>query len=107
MTEQTPNTIDIVETSFRKKGGELRTIRFLCMDQLDSDFKGAHINGKGTRQLAENYRVVWDVENEAFRTINVDTIDCQPHFRTVGAAAYLRNYNKYEYTFFEDKAHNE
>ncbi len=60
--------------TFTKKNGDERTMRFVRMEDLPTQFLNNQITGTGTeRKLAEGLELVWDVENSGFRVFNWNT----------------------------------
>lgn len=81
-----PQTIDsallsnVVTLSFTKKNGELRTMTCTKSLALLSSFEGRtflkYKEPRGPkRPLPTNLIVVWDIDEQGFRTINCDTVE--------------------------------
>lgn len=63
-----------MEATFVKANGEKRTMKYIVMGELDEQFKKQHIKGTGKPKSNPDLATVWDVERDAFRTINTKTI---------------------------------
>ena len=61
--------------TFRKKDGTLREINFLQLKDLPPGFLAGKIKGNsGPPPLKENYQLVWDIDNNDFRVVNMTTV---------------------------------
>ncbi len=69
---------NVYHTIFTKKDGSDRSIRYIAMDDLHPDFKEQEITGTGTKRTGPRHVACWDVEANAFRTVNLDTIKQTP-----------------------------
>jgi hypothetical protein len=57
--------------TFQKKDGSLRTMRFLLIKDLPSDFVASKIKGGNkSHSLNEGMELVWDIDEGAFRIFN-------------------------------------
>ena len=72
--------------TFKKKDGSLRTMRFLLIKDLPSSFVSTKIKGGNTQHvLTEGMELVWDIDEQAFRVFNRNTV--------------LDKIEEFEYTF--------
>jgi len=61
--------------TFKKKDGNLRTMRFVTLDNLPEGFFISQTKGTGKkRTLAEGSNLVWDLDKQGFRVFNRNTI---------------------------------
>ena len=61
--------------TFKKKDGNLRTMRFVTLDNLPEGFFISQTKGTGKkRTLAEGSNLVWDLDRQGFRVFNRNTI---------------------------------
>ncbi len=61
--------------TFTKKNGDARTMNYVRLTDLPTDFLDAQITGTGTdRNLAEGQELVWDLERSGFRVFNHNTV---------------------------------
>ena len=61
--------------TFTKKSGDERTMNFVRLQELPEQFLNSRITGSGAaRNLAEGQELVWDVDNNAFRVFNWNTV---------------------------------
>lgn len=58
------------EATFVKSTGEMRTMRFVKLDDLPVDFLSERIKGGRKTNLNENMERVWDLDKKDFRTFN-------------------------------------
>ena len=59
--------------TFKKKSGELRTMKFVKITDLPEEFLNEAIKGTGAkRSMPTGLELVWDVEKKSFRTFNWD-----------------------------------
>jgi len=66
--------------TFKKKNGSERTMRFVRIPDLPSEFIATKIKGGNKSHiLSEGMELVWDIDEKAFRVFNrttvVDTIE--------------------------------
>lgn len=65
----------IKEATFVKKDGTKRTMRFVELTDLPEDFLKSKVkNNSKSPTLPQGYQVVWDVEKENFRILNLNTL---------------------------------
>ena len=61
--------------TFRKKDGTMRTMRFLLLKDLPTDFVGSKIKGGNrSHSLNEGMELVWDIDEGAFRVFNRSSV---------------------------------
>ena len=61
--------------TFRKKGGSLRTMRFVNLKDLPEGFFISQTKGTGKKtSLTEGSSLVWDLDKQGFRVFNRNTI---------------------------------
>lgn len=61
--------------TFKKKDGNLRTMRFVDLKDLPEGFFVSQTTGTGKkRTLAEGSNLVWDLDIQGFRVFNRNTI---------------------------------
>lgn len=65
--------------TFKKKDGSNRTMSFLLIRDLPTEFVAARVKGTQRHTLNEGMELVWDIDEKAFRVFNrttvVDTIE--------------------------------
>ena len=63
------------KTTFKKKNGSERTIRFVRISEMPTEFIGSKIKG-GNRPhlLGEGMELVWDIDENDFRIFNSKTV---------------------------------
>ncbi len=72
--------------SFKKKDGSIRTMRFLILKDLPTDFVASKIKGGGSKHaLVEGMELVWDIDEQGLRIFNRNTV--------------LDNIEEFDYTF--------
>ena len=65
--------------TFRKKNGDERTMNFVQLSELPTEFLNTKISGSGNeRNLDEGLELVWDIENNGFRVFNWNTVVGNP-----------------------------
>ncbi len=61
----------VYTTEFKKKNGELRTIKYVRpFEEHDEAFINANVKGVKKQTLSEGFERVWDIEAQGFRVIN-------------------------------------
>ena len=61
--------------TFQKKDGSLRTMRFLLLKDLPSDFVASKIKGGNSpHRLTEGMELVWDIDENSLRIFNRTTV---------------------------------
>ncbi len=64
--------------TFKKSGGEDRTMYFVRTDDLPVSFVANNTKGTGRkRKLDEGFETVWDLEQRSWRTFNWNTADTE------------------------------
>ena len=68
------------KATFKKKNGSERTMRFVLIPDLPTEFVASKIKGGNKSHiLGEGMELVWDIETNDFRVLNrktvVDTIE--------------------------------
>jgi len=56
--------------TFEKKDGSLRTIKFLQLKDLPTDFIAGKVKGSQQHILKEGMELVWDIDEAGFRVFN-------------------------------------
>ena len=56
--------------TFEKKDGSLRTIKFLLVKDLPTDFLAGKVKGTQQHNLREGMELVWDIDEHGFRVFN-------------------------------------
>jgi len=56
--------------TFEKKDGTLRTIKFLLVKDLPTDFLAGKVKGTQSHLLKEGMELVWDIDEQGFRVFN-------------------------------------
>jgi hypothetical protein len=57
--------------TFQKKDGSFRTMRFVTLKDLPTEFVSARIKGGNSpHKLSEGMELVWDIDENAFRVFN-------------------------------------
>ena len=75
MTVDSNNMVLSQTATFVKKNGDNRTMNFVKLNELPQNFLNTQLKGTGqTRTLAEGMELVWDLDAEAFRVFNWNTI---------------------------------
>lgn len=87
----------VYQTTFTKRDGRSRQIRYITFDDLHPDFIGQQIKGTGSKKTGPRSSLVWDVESQAFRTVNLDTITETPVL--YGQAALYEQGGDLQYTW--------
>lgn len=65
----------IKEATFVKKDGTKRTMRFVELTDLPQTFLESKIkSGSKKPSLPQGYQVVWDIEKQNFRILNLNTL---------------------------------
>lgn len=83
-------------TEFKKKNGELRTIKYVRpFEDYDEDFINTNIKGVKKQTLSEGFERVWDVEANGFRVINHNEL-IKP-IEPIGFAVYIPTTNTFTY----------
>lgn len=61
--------------SFKKKNGDIRSMNYVKLQDLPEAFLSSKIkDGSKQRTLAEGLELVWDLDQESFRTFNHKTV---------------------------------
>ena len=61
--------------SFRKSDGSIRQMIFSKIKDLPSSFVNSKLTGTGKQKtLSEGRELVWDLEKNAFRVVNYNTL---------------------------------
>ena len=75
MTVDSNNMVLSQTATFVKKNGDNRTMNFVKLNELPQNFLNTQLKGTGhARTLAEGMELVWDLDAEAFRVFNWNTI---------------------------------
>ena len=82
--------------TFTKKNGDTRTMNFARLPDLPTGFLNSQLTGTGTaRTLEEGLELVWDLERNAFRVFNhntvVGTVDQYEHHDVITQATNTNN----------------
>ena len=88
----------VYQTKFRKLNGSVREIKFIHKKDMNKEALQDHVKGVRERNLQEGFETVWDVEENAFRTINHNTRFTNLDY--VGDAEYVSG----QYNMFVDEA---
>lgn len=59
---------------FRKQDNSFRKMRFVKLKDLPKDFLASKLAGVKTHNLKEGLELVWDLDNNEFRTFNWNTL---------------------------------
>lgn len=86
----------VYHTVFSKRDGSDRSIKYIVSEDLAEDFKKQEIKGVRTRNLPAHSSLVWDIEANAFRTLNRSTIKQVP---TPCGRGILRQDSNGEWTY--------
>lgn len=79
----------VYETTFEKINGDKRKIKYVSLPDLPTGFLDYHVKGGFVRPLGPGFDRVWDVEYDAFRTVNTNRLDYQP--KPAGTAVFEDN----------------
>ncbi len=76
--------------TFKKKNGELRTMKYVHLDDLPEEMKKSIIKGTGApRKLEEGQELVYDVEAEGLRIFDNRTIIGEVTHRQVNSLSAI------------------
>jgi hypothetical protein len=56
--------------TFQKKDGSMRTMKFLKLNDLPSEFLAGKVKGVQQHSLSEGMELVWDIDEKGFRVFN-------------------------------------
>lgn len=70
--------VTVWQTEFTKADGSQREIKYIVTDDMPEPFKQQEIKGTRKKVLPWNSKLVWDVEANAFRTINTEKLKYAP-----------------------------
>ena len=67
-------TVNAYVGTFQKKSGEERSMRFVKVDDLPTEFIQSKTKGGKQRKLSEGNELVWDLDKKEFRVFNWNTV---------------------------------
>lgn len=88
-------SMQVYQTQFKKKDGQLRDIKFVkpFSENADAQFFEKNVKGIRNASLAQDNERVWDIENQGIRIINfgelTQPVDC------IGEANYDESTNTF------------
>ena len=67
-------TVNAYVGTFQKKSGEERSMRFVKVDDLPTEFIQSKTKGGKQRKLSEGNELVWDLDKKAWRSFRIDSV---------------------------------